>query len=422
MTNRSNWKNSPTIAFFFFHLNVGIRIALRIIAPVFGISFAMFYLFRVDFFVLLIQTVFLDSHFLISGLFFSIIALSMAGVVSPRVTLGLSGWIRHLPVSSCTSRRLAAVSVFIAQIPILGVIALLSLSFSLNLDMNPLVYLLGLPLLGIASSLYVLPVQRKVFTRPLALTACICSASGSWPFVAASGILIVICDLISGPLTPAKKRPGFRLSARGIWIYFIIAWRAIRLRWIQSYLVSLAILGLTWLFLLNNNLELLLATKVVRFGGALSLAATCALLANWLAVRRPAWPWSRSLPWSSRHRIILDFSFLGIHALFLFFPIAMLDMKAIFPLFFSLPLTLIYSTAVIRLASAYRMGAYGRIMSFGFLQALLLCFYPLISVLFLALIPPVTFYAIHNERVLKVSRWMERHHLAAGDSLSWSKQ
>ena len=346
----------------------------------------------------------------------------MAGVVSPRVTLGLSGWIRHLPVSSCTSRRLAAVSVFIAQIPILGVITLLSLSFSLNLDMNPLVYLLGLPLLGIASSLYVLPVQRKVFTRPLALTACICSASGSWYFVAASGILIVICDLISGPLMPAKKRPGFRLSARGIWIYFIIAWRAIRLRWIQSYLVSLAILGLTWLFLLNNNLELLLATKVVRFGGALSLAATCALLANWLAVRRPAWPWSRSLPWSSRLRIILDFSFLGIHALFLFFPIAMLDMKAIFPLFFSLPLTLIYSTAVIRLASAYRMGAYGRIMSFGFLQALLLCFYPLISVLFLALTPAVTFYASHNERVLKVSCWMERHHLAAGDSLSWSKQ
>jgi hypothetical protein len=258
--------------------------------------------------------------------------------------------------------------------------------------------------------------------RPLALTACVCSASGSWPFLVASGILIVICDLVSGPLTPAKKRPGFRFSAKGIWLYFIMAWRAIRLRLILPYMFSSAILGLTWLFLLNNTLEILLAEKIIRFGGALSLAATCALLANVLTVRRPAWPWSRSLPWSSRHRIILDFSFLGVHALFLFIPIAMLDMKAVIPLFFSLPLTLIYSTAVIRQASEYRMGAYGRIMTFGFLQALLLCFYPLISGLFLASTPVVMYYAIHKERVLKVSRWMERHHLAAGDSLSWSKQ
>ena len=81
-----------------------------------------------------------------------------------------------------------------------------------------------------------------------------------------------------------------------------------------------------------------------------------------------------------------------------------------------------YSTAVIRQASEHRMGAYGRIMSVGVLQALLLCFYPLISGLFLALTPAVMYYAIHNERILKVSRWMERHHLAAGDSLSWSQQ
>jgi hypothetical protein len=98
---RPKWKNSPAIAFFFFHLNVGARIALKIIAPIFAISFALLCLFRVDFFILLAQAVFLDSHFFISGLFFSIIALSVAGVVSPRITLGLSGWIRHLPCMFC---------------------------------------------------------------------------------------------------------------------------------------------------------------------------------------------------------------------------------------------------------------------------------------------------------------------------------
>lgn len=415
-------RNSLVAAFFLFHLNVGTRIALKIVAPVLGIFFALFYLLRVEFFILLAQGLFLDSHFVISGLFFSVMALSVAAVVSPRITLGLTGWIRHLPVSSSTSRRLAVLSVFMAQIPILGIVALLAMIFSMNLSINPLVYLAGIPLLGIASSLFVLPVRGKTFLRPLAFLACVGSASGSWYLVAASGILIVISDRVAGPLKPVKKRPGFRLSAKGIWIYFIVAWRAVRLRLIIPYLIALAILALTKLFLVNNTPEPILAAKVIRFGGALSLSAFCAFLANWLAVRRPAWPWSRSLPWSARFRIILDFSFLGIHALWLLIPIAGLDVRAVYPLLVSLPLPLMYAAAMVRRASEFRMGAYGKIMSYGFLQALLLCFHPSLCWLFLLSVPIVLHYAIYHERALKVSRWMERHHLAAGDSLSWSKQ
>jgi hypothetical protein len=36
--------------------------------------------------------------------------------------------------------------------------------------------------------------------------------------------------------------------------------------------------------------------------------------------------------------------------------------------------------------------------------------------------PLILKYAVEGEQSQKVSRWLELHHLAAGDSLSWSKE
>ncbi|HZX10604.1 MAG TPA: hypothetical protein VFG01_06615 [Acidobacteriota bacterium] len=52
-------------------------------------------------------------------------------------------------------------------------------------------------------------------------------------------------------------------------------------------------------FLPNNQVSSELALKAVTFGGALSITVFLALFSNYLANRRPAWPWIRSLPWSS---------------------------------------------------------------------------------------------------------------------------
>jgi len=69
-----------------------------------------------------------------------------------------------------------------------------------------------------------------------------------------------------------------------------------------------------------------------------------------------------------------------------------------------------------------RTGAYGTIFVHGMVGALLLCLFPLISIVYFCLAPILFWQAVEQERLLKVSLWLERHHLAAGDSLSWRQE
>ena len=181
---------SPSFAFFIFHISVGIRIALRTLAPIIAIIFASYYILRYDFFLILARSFFLDSGILISGLFFSIISLSTAAIAAPRVCHGLTGWIRHLPLDSLSSRRLTNIAIFIAQTPILFVLFFLAFTMSKGLEESPLPYLVGIPLLGIASSLFVTPVRQKTITKFLAVVACVFSASGNWLLIIGSCLLI----------------------------------------------------------------------------------------------------------------------------------------------------------------------------------------------------------------------------------------
>ena len=52
-----------------------------------------------------------------------------------------------------------------------------------------------------------------------------------------------------------------------------------------------------------------------RLGAGLGVVLALAQMAEALAVRRPAWPWSRSLPWSAARRAGADALILGGHVL-----------------------------------------------------------------------------------------------------------
>jgi hypothetical protein len=164
-----------------------------------------------------------------------------------------------------------------------------------------------------------------------------------------------------------------------------------------------------------------LVVKVVCFGGALSIAFFYAVLANMLAARRPPWPWSCSLPWSAEERIIIDSFFLGLHFLPLLLLIALMKSEAVWPLAASLPLLTLVASHAMRRAPEYRTGASGKVLLTGMLAALSLSLLPLISIVFLALTPLALKYAVEAEKNQKVSRWLELHHLGAGDFLSWSQ-
>lgn len=413
---------NPNFAFLRFHVNVGARLAAKILAPLIALFFAALYVFKIDFFIVLAHALFAESHLVVSGLLYSAIMVSTSRIISPRICLGLVGWIRHLPLKSRANRRLALFSIFIAQIPMLLSLSLPSLLLSNSLGINPSVYIFGLPVLGLSSALFVLPIRKGIFIKPFVLAACILSASGSWAMLISGVFIFLICDLISGPLVAGKKRYKFSKITKGLGLGFFIALRAVKWRVSFPYILAFAVLGLTRVFIWNNDFGPILTGKIQLFGGASSAVVFCSFFAQLLSVRRPAWPWSRSFPWSSRRRILMDVSFLAFLTLPLILMVFIVEKNTLLPLLFSLPLLCLLSSWSMRRTFELRTGGYETILIFGLIAATLLCLFPMISIVYFVFSPLLLIMAVKQERFLKVSLWMERHHLAVGDSLSWRQE
>ncbi len=407
--------------FILFHLSVGIRLALRKLAPILAAMFSAYYLLRPELF----NTVFaalLERGSLLMGLVSSVLTLSIAAMAAPRICLGLNGWIRHLPARGLTHRRLAGIAIAVAQTPLLLLLALLSLIAFAIFHVSPILYLLGLPVLGLAAGLCTLPLRRHLFTKPLAFIACVLSTSGHWTFLASAVILLIFADRTAGSLSPSRKSHVTQRSLSSSLFNTIIAFRALRLRLLFPYLPALSILGLTSLFLSNNILTPHQMFRGIIFGGTLSIAVFCAFIANALAIRRPPWPWARSLPWSAYHRILTDTILIALLTIPLLVLISLLKIQAIWPVAISLPPLASFNALMIRTAFIYPMGALGRAFLFGMVVAALVCLIPAVSFVFLASTPALLMYSAAEEKNQKVSVWLEMHHLAAGDSLSWSRQ
>jgi hypothetical protein len=407
-------------AVFFFHLHVGARLALRIFIPVVSIFFALYYLLRPELFNFMMAQI-LDGGFLLSGSTTTLICIITASFASRRVCLGLAGWIRHLPSEGKTHRRMAAIAISIAQIPILVILLGLAVVSIKLYQVSAAPFIAGLPLVGVSCALYVLPVKRKLITRPLTALAALGFASNNWGFLAGGILLLIAADWISGPLVKKKKPTKFHEPFRGMLLVASINWRALRLRPFVPYLLSLPFLGAAQLFITNNQPSTLLTEQVIRFGGALGLVLFCSIFVKMLASRRPPWPWIRSLPWTAKTRIIWDTAFIGLHMLPLVVLVGAMNLKSMLPLIVSLPLFAAYSAYSIRQAPESVMGASGKVLLLGTFGSLFLCLIPWSSLFFLSITPMILNQAAKAEKHQKVSRWLELHHLAAGDSLSWSK-
>lgn len=412
--------NNPAKAVFLFHLHVGTRLALRIFIPVVSIFFALYYLLRPELFNSLMAQI-LDGGFLLSGTTTTFFCLIVASFASRRICLGLNGWIRHLPTEDRIHRRMAGIANFIAQIPVLAILAGLAV-VGMKLYKVPAVpFIAGLPLVGLACGLCALPVKRKLITRTLAAMAAIGFSSNNWEYLAGGVLLLIAADMISGPLVRKKKLSHFHKPFKGKLLMVSINWRALCLRSLVPYLLSLPFLGAALLFIANNNPAPLLAEKMIRFGGGLGLSLFCSVFGNMLASRRPPWPWIRSLPWSAKTRIVWDTSYIGLHTLPIVILVGAMNLKSMLPLIVSLPFFVAYSAYSIRQAPESVMGASGKVLLLGAFASLFLCLIPWSSLFFLAITPLVLNQATKAEKHQKVSRWLELHHLAAGDSLSWSE-
>lgn len=152
------------LSFLQFHLGVGIRIALRVLVAAVALLFALFYLLRPELFIG--ATALMINQGFTGGLACSLSFLIFGGIASRRICVGLTGWIRHLPVSSSLHRRLAALAVLTSQIPIVLIWTVLALAADRMYGSSLLPFLAGLPLSAAAASLAVLPVRRKYLSFP----------------------------------------------------------------------------------------------------------------------------------------------------------------------------------------------------------------------------------------------------------------
>jgi hypothetical protein len=411
------------IAFLIFHLKVGARLASKKLAPVLGALFVVYYIFKPEFFNELFAAL-LNKGSLIPGIVFTFVCAATTWMAAPRVCLGLTGWMRHLPISGLLNRRLAEIAIFTAQIPILCALIILPLLSVQRPEVSSYSYafIAGIPFLGYASAKASVPSYRRFWSRTLAYGACILCVSGRWGLLLSGILLLFVTDLISGPLSVSRKKRARSLNFKGYLLDAVIVWRAVKMRVFLPYLSAFILLIFVLLFLSNNQVSPELALKVVIFGGVMSLTVFLALFSNYLVNRRPAWPWVRSLPWSARNRIMMDSVYLFALAVPLLISIFSVNEKAFFPCFLFLPALSLWSSLSIRKGAHLKTGALGSILCCGFIGSLLLAVVPLFWILFLLILPFLVKYAARCEQNIKVSQWLEIHHLAAGDPLSWSQE
>jgi hypothetical protein len=411
--------NSSFFAFFRFHLSVGIRVALRVLVATVAVFFALFYLLRPELFIG--ATALLISHGVPGGLASAVSFLIFAGIASRRICLGLTGWIRHLAATGSLQRRLAALAVLTAQLPIILIWTVLAFAAGHMYGVRIVPFLAGLPISAAAASLAVLPVRRKYLTLSLAAAAAVLAGSSNWLLLAGGILLMTSADLSAGPIVPVRSRTVFSLPG-GVAFHLAIAWRALRFRVIIPYIPSLFMIGLSFFFLANNTVSQRLAATVVRLNGALGLIIFSGIFANILASRRPPWPWARSFPTGARTRIRNDALLIFLHAAVLLIPVALTDFIAFWPLAASLPLLAVRAARAVPLSGDIRSGPLGLLAGESALPALLIILIPPASLSFLLIAPLALREAARAEKAQKVSRWLELHHLAAGDPLSWSRQ
>jgi len=410
-----------------FQLKAGTRVGLRTLVPVGAAVVAASVMYGSPSLVVGVVKMLLYPPVVAIGpaLIATALATSVAGASAPRLTLGLAGWIRTLPATAVAHRRAVTAGLTVVQLPILAIVLLGGVA---ALEAHPSTTaprLAGLVILAWASSMTVLKVVR-VWTRMLAAAAAVLAWVGAWPAVVAAVPLVIVADLIAGPLAvKVKRRPASKTIApagprSAFLLWMTIARRALGWRIVTSWIPGLLALVPAVLFIRNNTLTSVHEVGAARLAGVIATVLVTAAVSESLFKRRPPWPWIRSLPWPAVLRVGFDAVLLGVIAFPIVVATAMIESSAAIPVLFTLPFVSLRGAAAIRQAPARSSGAAGHLLIEGLLAAALVSLLPWMSMVFLALAPPAVWLAAEQERRQEIGRWHELHHLAAGDSMSWS--
>jgi hypothetical protein len=410
------------IAILRFHLRVGARLAARILAPVLAVIFIIFYILRPEFVIALARGLFVEGSLAESGLVGTLLLLGLARAVAPRITAGKAGWARSLPADGRVLRAMEVLSSVVAEMPLLAVLGALAWFVAGPSPERIALRLAGLLVGAAAAGFLCLSGSSSIKGKILPAAACFISFSGNGMLLGGAAALLAVAMAV--PIDPLGRRRRRRSRRRlpSALFFYGLSLRAVGARIVLAFVPPAAILAACRLFLANNELAAKAAFSLSLCGLVLAPAVFIGLAANIMAVRRPAWPWLRSLPRSAGARIASDALFLGLNALPLMLGLALLGRPAWEAAFLAGPLAwfAFRGAGAIREAADRRFGALGPVFVEGAIISMSVAVLPWLSGL-LAAAAPIAFHLARNaERRFKPTLWAERHHLDAGDPLSWS--
>jgi hypothetical protein len=409
-------------ALLLFHLRVGVRVAVRSFVPLFcaALVWVILQMEPAAFVTMIAVRLYAAHPPLVDYSGFALLAFLLPLSATPRLVHGLNGWMRHLPISGVANRRGLAAALIMVQLPLAATLLLLGL-VARGKGLAVLMPAVRLALLLMAGAAAAVPARKRsaAFALSAGATGVLVTALPS-PALSAvvAAALLAMADVVSGPLREARHTSHWR-TVGGL-LDFRIALRALGLGIVGPYAASLVPIGAALLFIANNDPPPAISGGASRLGACMALTLGLSGITDQLLLRRPVWPWLRSLPASALGRVSIDSYVLAVLVLpILILAAAMNPIAALCAL--SIAPTLSFrAAACLRRERERKAASAGLLMEGTFISATV-ALLPMSCLFWLAFAPAALTAARQAELKLKPTRWVERHHLSAGDSLSWSE-
>jgi hypothetical protein len=352
----------------------------------------------------------------------TLIAYALAHDGVHRLTLGLSGWTRSLPVDGVQHRRGVMYGLPIIQLPLMAAAVVGALLTVVAFHWPVAIpKLLGAPLALVAAGAAVIPARRWIIATPLFGASALVASLGNWRALGLAAVLFVVADLTAGslrfpPPTPAVSSP----ASPGTLRMFRFTWRAMGLRLLLPLPISMLALAAAWFYSRNNELSPTDTGFVARLWASIAIALYLGAVGDIVASRKPTWPWLRSLPWSSTDRVIDDAIAIGVPGLGIALASAVVDLRTVVFALASLVPLAVLAAGLIRGARRRLTRVSGPLVVVGIVLGTAGAFYPWIAGVALASTPLLVRLAARRDRREIVTGWKELYHDAAGDTLAWS--
>lgn len=351
-----------------------------------------------------------------------VIAAALAREAIPRLTLGLGGWARALPADGVQHRRAVTAGLLIVQVPLAAAV-LLAAALTVALYRAPLSWpkLLGSPLALLAAGAALVPSRRWLIAGPAFVLAAWLACTGEWVMLVASVALFIAADMTAGALRLSPPRPAVPApAAPGTLRMYRFTWRAVGWRLLAALPLPALALAAAWFYTRNNVLAAGDHGFVTRLWSIIAVALYVGGVGDTVAARRPAWPWARSLPWSSMDRTIDDAMAIAIPSVVVALASSVVDPRATVFALASLPPLAALAAGALHGARRRLTRVSGPLFVAGVTLATVTAYVPWAVGVALLATPLLLRAAARRDQREVVTQWKELYHDAAGDSLAWS--